>query len=815
MMLAGIILIFLVISTSLSHDTILNVTLPENDCCIISFEPIHGGTVANCTYQGLTKVPACLPGNTTTLLLSHNRIVELPNRAFQHVSVLKGLDLSFNGLKYISAGSFYGLSQLEILNLQSNRLRYDNNTFTPALFDPLTSLLKLSINHNSNNSPYPDASLSRLTTLVSLHMDGSHYDFGQGFRQLKNLTNLTLSGSNRGFCNIQILRNTTFSNVPFLKYVNISSCNISDTEPLTFRPLKGLHTVDVSHNPRLGFENFSKASFGLGGSAINVLKLNYVYPPLGCHKVSTRDFQYLNTTNLEELYVDGNDITHFDVGSISSLPKTLKFISAKENRFAYGRYLLELDELKSLEKIDLSFMNLWPPLQDNSLSVPVPLPPKLHTIVADNCFVTGQWGNIRLAKNTLKRVVMRYDLLIFLTIHIDGITSLEYIDLSHNILSKLASNVITENNSITHLNFSNNFLSQTIQSDNDGNTFHHLHRVKQFDISKNVITSLPRNIFRGLKRAEILQIRGNFLQQFEATLKPMPFLSYLDLSNNKLQRLSKDTLKELDMLPNVTVNLQGNPIQCSCQGLGFLRWMKRNLYKLSNLSQMTCQYDNASSISMSKLHQIVEELESECKHANAALGVVTASSCICIVLIICVALGYRHRWSIRYMYHVGRRRFWRNRQVMEDTQYQYDVFVSYAEFDRHIVIQEMIPELETKAGLRMCIHQRDFLPGQAIASNIVNAIENSRKTLIVLSPAFLTSDWCVFEYQIALQSRVTRRQDNLLVLMYEHVPVKDLPKEMAVLLSNNSYIEYNTDVYGRDAFWQSLVESLKTAQPLE
>ncbi|XP_067648862.1 toll-like receptor 4 [Haliotis asinina] len=295
----------------------------------------------------------------------------------------------------------------------------------------------------------------------------------------------------------------------------------------------------------------------------------------------------------------------------------------------------------------------------------------------------------------------------------------------------------------------------------------------------------------------------------------MPSLSYLDLSNNKLQRLSKDTLKELDMIPNVTVDLRGNPIQCSCQAIDFLRWMKLNLHKLSNLSEVTCQYDNASSFSMAKLRQIVEKLESECKHADAALGIVTASSCICIVLIICVALGYRHRWSIRYMYHIGRRRFWRNREVVEERQYQYDVFVSYAESDRDIVIEEMIPELETKAGLRMCIHQRDFMPGQAIASNIVDAIDNSRKTLIVLSPAFLGSDWCVFEYQIALQSRVNRRQDNLLVLMYEHVPVKDLPKEMALLLSNNSYLEYNADVYGKETFWQSLVESLKTAQPLE
>ncbi|XP_071109001.1 toll-like receptor 4 [Haliotis cracherodii] len=304
---------------------------------------------------------------------------------------------------------------------------------------------------------------------------------------------------------------------------------------------------------------------------------------------------------------------------------------------------------------------------------------------------------------------------------------------------------------------------------------------------QNVPTCLPRN-------TTTLLLSHNYIPE-------LPNQAFVNVS----------VLKRLDFQYLSTTNLEELYIDDN----GITKWMNGNLYKFSELSEMACEYNNGSSISMTKLHQIVEELTSECNRANAALGIVTASSCVCIVLIICIALGYRHRWSIRYMYYIGRRRFWRQHPVEEVLQYQYDVFVSYAESDRHIVIQEMIPELETKAGLRMCIHHRDFLPGEAIASNIVNAIDNSRKTLIVLSPAFLKSDWCVFEYHIALQSRVNRRQDNLLILMYEHVPVKDVPKEMAVLLSNNSYLEYNTDVYGRDAFWQNLVESVKTAQPLE
>jgi hypothetical protein len=43
--------------------------------------------------------------------------------------------------------------------------------------------------------------------------------------------------------------------------------------------------------------------------------------------------------------------------------------------------------------------------------------------------------------------------------------------------------------------------------------------------------------------------------------------------------------------------------------------------------------------------------------------------------------------------------------------YTYDAFVSYADEELRFVKYQMIEELEKKAGLSLCIHHRDYIPG--------------------------------------------------------------------------------------------------------
>jgi len=74
----------------------------------------------------------------------------------------------------------------------------------------------------------------------------------------------------------------------------------------------------------------------------------------------------------------------------------------------------------------------------------------------------------------------------------------------------------------------------------------------------------------------------------------------------------------------------------------------------------------------------------------------------------------------------------------------YDVFISYSHRDEGWVTGTLLPRLEA-AGLQVCIDFRDFRPGRPSLVNMENAVERSRKTLLVLTPAWVESEWTDFE----------------------------------------------------------------------
>ncbi|CAG2244773.1 Toll-like receptor 4 [Mytilus edulis] len=145
-----------------------------------------------------------------------------------------------------------------------------------------------------------------------------------------------------------------------------------------------------------------------------------------------------------------------------------------------------------------------------------------------------------------------------------------------------------------------------------------------------------------------------------------------------------------------------------------------------------------------------------------------------------------------------------------DSQYEYDAFVSYDNNDRFFVHDKILPCLEREAGLKLCIHRRDFLPGNEIAGNITSAIHNSRKVVIMMSHNYLDSYWCMFEYNMAkVESIYSRNKENILFLVFlEQMSPKDLPMMVYELIQSSSYIEYPNDEFGDTVFWNKLKEVL-------
>lgn len=114
--------------------------------------------------------------------------------------------------------------------------------------------------------------------------------------------------------------------------------------------------------------------------------------------------------------------------------------------------------------------------------------------------------------------------------------------------------------------------------------------------------------------------------------------------------------------------------------------------------------------------------------------------------------------------------------------YRYDAFISYSHRDKDWVDGWLLPRLEA-TGLRVCIDFRDFEPGLPSLVNMENAVERSRKTLIVLTPAWVESQWTTFESLLIQTDDPPGRQRRMIPLRLNPC---EPPKRIAML----TYVDF-------------------------
>jgi hypothetical protein len=78
----------------------------------------------------------------------------------------------------------------------------------------------------------------------------------------------------------------------------------------------------------------------------------------------------------------------------------------------------------------------------------------------------------------------------------------------------------------------------------------------------------------------------------------------------------------------------------------------------------------------------------------------------------------------------------------------YDVFISYSHADADWVGQWLVPRLKG-AGLKVCTDRESFDVGVPSLVNMENAVAVSRHTLLILTEAWVGSQWTRYEALLA------------------------------------------------------------------
>ncbi len=149
--------------------------------------------------------------------------------------------------------------------------------------------------------------------------------------------------------------------------------------------------------------------------------------------------------------------------------------------------------------------------------------------------------------------------------------------------------------------------------------------------------------------------------------------------------------------------------------------------------------------------------------------------------------------------------------TMDDPpQKQYDIFVSYSRLDRGWVQAELIPRLE-RHGLKVCIGYRDFEIGAPILHNIEYAVDNCPRTILVLTPSWLESEWTDFESLLVGTSDPAARRRKLIPLLLKPCA---LPSRITMLTHADFTERQDHDAQFRRLLSQLQITSKNVSSPI-
>ena len=340
-------------------------------CCTILFCGGISGScdinltafTADCSFQGLDKVPSYVPDSTKVLNLTRNWFKEVNPRQFRRFYNLVELDLSWNYIKHLNNDSDTGLSTLRVLDISYNQRLHDLNS---AFFASIPNLQWLSISRNYlvvsmfkglRNLTYLDMSYNKPISVNSTPFIELEYleDLNLGGCGLKNLSDTMFTGLsnlltlNLGYNDLDYLPSGVFVRLTKLEVLDLSSNDLDYLPSGVFVGLTKLKVLDLSDN---NLDHLPSGVF-VGLTKLKVLDLSYnrLY-----HSTSLPTDIFQPLIHLEQLKLFMGDIpdnvNYTYVGNqISKIPslKQLYITGAPNTNFGHG-----YSSLKNLEYLEIS-----------------------------------------------------------------------------------------------------------------------------------------------------------------------------------------------------------------------------------------------------------------------------------------------------------------------------------------------------------------------------------------------------------------------------------------------------------------------------
>ncbi|XP_054087358.1 protein toll-like [Zeugodacus cucurbitae] len=317
-------------------------------------------------------------------------------------------------------------------------------------------------------------------------------------------------------------------------------------------------------------------------------------------------------------------------------------------------------------------------------------------------------------------------------------------------------------------------------------------------IEHNNFYELPTNITLGYPEVTHIYAAHNRLVALQPTHLPRN-VTLLDVRDNQLERLSVGFLRAY---LNESATLQAlylgdNPWLCDCDSEELLRTVRLQRARIPDADRLMC----ANFANVTLLDARFEEI---CKTPflyTSLVAPLVGMFSTSVVILSLVALFYKYKLSVKIWLFAHNMFLCCIKEYELDKHKTFDAFISYAHQDQEFVNTVLLPGLEQgRTRFRICTHERNWLAGVYIPEQIMESVEQSCRTIIVLSQHFIESDWGRMEFRTAHQCALNEGRARIIIIKYgELTDTTRLDNELLAYMKLNTYLEW-----GDTRFWPKL-----------
>ena len=577
--------------------------------------------------------------------------------------------------------------------------------------------------------------------------------------------------------NLHQIDNDAFMWIPNLIDLIISGSKVETVAQYSFRGLISLQTLDLQ-------DNQLKA---VPSEALNVIG-----------KFMSLQFLDLGLNSLSAIADD----TFSRALSLTYLNLRLGYNQFKDMiKLRYTRWLHSLPNLKHLVLGTVKKVYSY-------IKVDIPMPlPSLQTVEIRNVERVGFEQNFCLVfPNSRSLVISNAEITNFpFSLSLHECSSLQQLDLSgsiENIKSLDLEHIAISIPTLEDLELARNKLTSITQI-----VFTKAPNLTTLNLIDNQIKTIDNAIAYAFRCLIHLSIDGNGLVSLSG-LEDMTNLKHLSASRNQITQVPLWLISKSSSLDLTTLDLSDSQFHCSCDVMNFREWIASDKFTWLQPGQYSCSTpETLAGVSIS-------EVELDCRLYTAFYIGVSFPFVILVCMILIFLIHYR--WHIKYKlfflyrnYHP----FPDNNEEFEMLQLQYHAYISYNETsaDDEWVMNDLQPNIEEgPEPVKLCIKSRDFIPGHSLIESISENIHQSRKTILVLSPNFVDSNWCHHEMEMAKLMLLDENLDVIILVLLHNIPDNMMTLSLRQLLCKKEYLKWPKDRAGQRLFWQSLRQELKS-----